>query len=68
MLYTSKMNPPFSANVKSNIGKDFLNLIDSAFPATNPLRKLFSRQTVKVSYKCMPNMASSVARHNAGKV
>ena len=23
-------NPPFSANVKSNIGKDFLNLIDSA--------------------------------------
>ena len=57
-------NPPFSANVKSNIGKDFLKLVDSAFPATNPLHKLFSRQTVKVSYKCMPNMASSVARHN----
>ena len=57
-------NPPFSANVKSNIGKDFLKLIDSAFPATNPLHKLFSRQTVKVSYKCMPNIASSVARHN----
>ena len=57
-------NPPFSANVKSNIGRDFLKLIDSAFPPNNPLNKLFSRQSVKVSYKCMPNMSRIVARHN----
>ena len=25
-------NPPYSASVKSNIGKDFLRLIDTAFP------------------------------------
>ena len=57
-------NPPYSANVKTNVGKEFLKLIDSAFPFNNPLCKLFTRQTVKVSYKCMPNMAQAVSRHN----
>jgi hypothetical protein len=41
-------NPPFSSNVKTQIGKEFLKLIDTAFPQTNPLHKLFTRQTVKV--------------------
>ena len=58
-------NPPYSNSVKSNIGRDFLQLLDTAFPPSNPLNKLFSRQTVKISYKCMPNMAQSVSRHNA---
>ena len=57
-------NPPYSINVKSNIGKEFLKLLDVAFPRSNPLHKIFSRQTVKISYKCMPNMASAVSRHN----
>ena len=57
-------NPPYSINVKSNIGKEFLKLLDVAFPRSNPLHKLFTRQTVKISYKCMPNMASAVSRHN----
>ena len=50
--------------MKTNIGRDFLKLIDSAFPPSNPLHKLFTRQTVKLSYKCMPNMAKAVAQHN----
>ena len=54
-------NPPYSINVKSNIGKEFLKLLDVAFPRSNPLHKLFTRQTVKISYKCMPNMASAVS-------
>ena len=58
-------NPPYSANVKSNVGRDFLQLLDNAFPPSNPLHKLFKRQTVKLSYKCMPNMAVAVSRHNA---
>ena len=49
-------NPPFSANVSTNVGKEFLKLIDTAFPPNNPLHKLFTRNTVKISYKCMPNM------------
>ena len=58
-------NPPYSASVKSNVGKEFLKFLDTAFPVGNPLRKLFTRQSVKVSYKCMPNMAQAVSRHNA---
>ena len=57
-------NPPYSKNVKSNIGRDFLTLLDNAFPPSNPLHKLFTRHTVKLSYSCMPNMAQAVARHN----
>ena len=57
-------NPPYSANVKTNIGRDFLNILDNAFPPTNPLHKLFTRKSVKVSYKCMPNIAKVVAQHN----
>ena len=57
-------NPPFSASVKTNVGREFLKLLNTAFPANNPLHKLFTRQTVKVSYKCMPNMAAAVSRHN----
>ena len=46
------------------MGKEFLTLVDRALPANNPLHKLFTRQTVKLSYKCMPNMATCIARHN----
>ena len=42
----------------------FLRFIDTPFTADNPLRKLFNRNTVKISYKCMPNMASLVSSHN----
>ena len=54
----------YSASVRSNVGKDFLKLLDEAFPPSNPLHKLFTRQTVKLSYKCMPNMAQAVASQN----
>ena len=57
-------NPPFSKNVKTNIGKEFLKLIDVAFPKSNPLCKIFTRQTLKIGYKCMPSMAQAVSRPN----
>ena len=47
------------------MGKEFLSLLDRSFPPSNPLHKLFTRQTVKLSYRCMPNMATSIARHNS---
>ena len=57
-------NPPYSANVKSNVGKEFLKLLDRAFPPSNPLHKLFTRQTVKLGYRCMPNRGQAIARQN----
>ena len=57
-------NPPWNSAVKTNVGKQLLRLIDTSFPEGNPLRKLLNRNTVKVSYKCMPNMNSVVSSHN----
>ena len=50
-------NPPFTSNVKSNIGKRFLTLIDQHFPKNHPLHKICNRNTLKLSYSCMDNMA-----------
>ena len=55
--------PPFNANVKTNVGEQFLRLIDRYIP--KEYRKLFNRQNVKVSYCTMPNMAEIVQSHNA---
>ena len=57
-------NPPWNSAVKTNVGKQFLRIIDTSFPLDNPLRKVFNRNTVKVSYKCMPNMSCMVSSHN----
>ena len=57
-------NPPWNSVVKTNVGKQFLRIIDTSFSNDNPLRKLFNRSTVKVSYKGMPNMSSIVSSHN----
>ena len=53
-------NPPFDVNVSTNIGKKFLNIIDKCFPQIHPLRKICNRNTLKLSYSCMPNIQSIV--------
>ena len=58
-------NPPYSMNVQTNVGKEFLSLIDKHFPKTNPLHKFLNRNTVKVSYRCLPNMGRRIAAHNS---
>ena len=58
-------NPPFSMNVQTRVGRDFLNLIDKHFPKGSPLSKFINRNTIKVSYRCAPNMGRHLARHNA---
>ena len=49
-------NPPYNKNVKSRIGREFLRLIDECFPAGHKLRRIFNRNTLKLSYSCMPNV------------
>ena len=58
-------NPPFSLSVKTNVGRKFLKLIETAFPPDNPLHKVFNKNTIKISYKCMPNVGQTISRHNA---
>ena len=57
-------NPPFSKNVKTNVGKQFLAIIKETFPRTHPLYKICNTNTIKLSYRCMNNMKREVSRHN----
>ena len=50
-----------SMNVRTNIGKTFLKLMSYR----NRLHKIFNKKnTLKVSYSCMGNMASTISSHN----
>ena len=57
-------NPPFSSHVKTDIGRKFLKLIDKHFPREHTYAKIFNRSTLKLSYSCMPNMATIIKNHN----
>ena len=57
-------NPPYRKNVLTNVGQSFLKIIDEEFPADHPLHKIFNRNTVKISYSCMPNIKQTIAGHN----
>ena len=57
-------NPSFSANVKTKLGNYFLNLIRKHFRPRDKFSKLFNRNTMKVSYSCMPNNKAEIHRHN----
>ena len=58
-------HPPFSQNVKTDIGHKFLKILDSSFPTGHTLRKTLNRNTVKVSYRTMPNMKQVISKHNS---
>ena len=57
-------NLPYNANVVTKIGKHFLSLLDKHFPLHNKFHKIFNRNTVKISYSCMPNMKTNINSHN----
>ena len=57
-------NPPFSTSVETQIGKEFMKIIE-AFPKNNPLSKLINKNNIKMSYKCMKNMSQVVNSHNS---
>ena len=61
-------NPPYSDTVATNIGKKFLTLLDQCFPPDHQLRKIFNRNTIKLSYSCMPNMKQIISAHNKSKL
>ena len=58
-------NPPFSHNVKTPIGSKFLRLLDYHIPKGHPLHPIINRNTVKISYRCLPNMAKIISKHNS---
>ena len=57
-------NPPFNAEVKTNVGKQFLDLIDKHFPPNHKLRRVVNRNCIKLSYSCMNNIKQIIQSHN----
>ena len=58
-------NPPYCRSVRTNIGHKFLQLIDQCFRANHPLKKIMNRNTVKISYSCLPNVQRIIHAHNS---
>ena len=57
-------NLPHSKNVKTNIGKTFLQLLSKHFPKDHKMHNIFNKNTVKISYSCMNNIRSILSTHN----
>ena len=56
--------PPFSKFVSTSVVKTFLQLVTKHFPRNHKLHKIFSRNTLKVSYSYMSNMSKTIKGHN----
>ena len=54
-------NPPYSV---TKVGKHLLSLLYQHFPHHNKFHKIFNRNTVKISYSCLPNMKAIINSHN----
>ena len=58
-------NPPYSANVKTNVGKIVMRLVEKHFPHHHKYYKLFNRYNIKLSYSSMLNMSNAIRKHNS---
>ena len=56
-------NPPYSANVKANIGKIYFKLLNKHFPKGHKFQKIFSKNIVTI-YSSTKNMASLMATYS----
>ena len=57
-------NPPFCTSVKTNIGREFINLVKKHFNKNNPLSKIFNKHNMRISYSCMANLERLIKSHN----
>ena len=57
-------NPPFNINVATNVAKTFRTFIDKHFPKDKRLSKIFNRNTIKVSYSCLPNVKQTISNNS----
>ena len=58
------LNPPYSMNVQTNIGREFLNLVSNHFPKNHRYNKIFNKNNIKVSYSCADNLQTIIKKHN----
>ena len=56
--------PPFNLALKTDLGKQFLSLIDKHFSKNHPLHPVINRKNTKISYGCCPNVENIMTSHN----
>ena len=56
-------NPPYSKSLQINIGKYFFRLLNKYFPPGRTFYKIFNKNTLKLSYSCMPNLKAKIDGH-----
>ena len=61
-------NPPYSKNIKTNIGKEFLKIVRRNFPTRNKLHKILNKNSIKISYCCTNNIAAKISSHNKSTI
>ncbi|XP_057313453.1 uncharacterized protein LOC130654828 [Hydractinia symbiolongicarpus] len=57
-------NPPFSKNVKTDIGRSFLKIVRKNFSKDHKYYKIFNKNTLKLSYSCSTNIRNIIKGHN----
>ena len=59
---------PYNQGVKMDIGREFLKIIYRCFAPTHKLHKILNKNTVKISYSCIPNVRSIIDGDNKRKL
>ena len=58
-----RFNTTYSKSVKTNIGRIFIKLISEYYAPNHKSVKIFNKNTIKLSYSCMPNIRSKINDH-----
>ena len=58
----------FDAGVQTSIGREFQKILSTSFPVNHKLHKIFNKNTVKLSYSCMPNFKMNLDSANKKKI
>ena len=56
--------PPYSESAKTPIRKVFLQLLCKHFPPEHRYARIMNKNTIKMSYSCMPNMQNIMKQKN----
>ena len=63
MIY---FQPPFSLNVKTQVGSKFLGLVKKHFTSKHPLYKILNPKCLNIAYCCLPNVKAEINSANNG--
>ena len=58
---------PYNIAIANKLGKEFFTLWKKKFSPSNNRYKIFSKNTVKLTNSCMPNMANLINKSNTKK-